>query len=79
MLGDPASMGMMDGGSQNEEARTASTSSVGRFESAGSAHAFDLDLGPLTSQPQGPHAVRTRCIPKSRPRPQQGVVSLLLQ
>ena len=58
MLGDPASMGMMDGGPQKEEARTASTSSVGRFESAGSAHAFDLDLGPLTSQPQGPHAVR---------------------
>ena len=58
MLGEPASMGMMEGGSHSEEVRTASTGSVSRFESAGSAHAFDLDLGPLTSQPQGPHAVR---------------------
>ena len=51
-------MGVMEGGSHTEDARTASTGSVGRFESADSAHAFDLDLGPLTSQPQGPHAVR---------------------
>ena len=57
LLGDPASMGIMEGGSHTEEERTASTTSVSRFESAGSAHAFDLDLGPLTSQPQGPHAV----------------------
>lgn len=58
LLGDPASMGIIEGGSHTEDERTASTGSVGRFESAGSAHAFDLDLGPLTSQPQGPHAVR---------------------
>lgn len=60
LLGDPMStgMGMMEGTSHTEEDRTASTGSVSRFESAGSAHAFDLDLGPLTSQPQGPHMVR---------------------
>ena len=58
LLADPMNVGMMDGGSHTEEDRTASTGSVSRFESAGSAHAFDLDLGPLTSQPQGPHAVQ---------------------
>ena len=65
LLGDPINpmgtgmgMGMMEGGSHTEEDRTASTGSVSRFESASSGHAFELDLGPLTSQPQGPHAVR---------------------
>ncbi len=58
LLEDQTGLGMVDGGAHNEEVRTASTGSGGRFDSAGSAHAFDLDLGPLTSQPQGPHAVR---------------------
>ena len=59
LLGDPASISIMEGGPHTEEERTASASSVSRFESSGSAHAFDLDLGPLTSQPQGPPAVRS--------------------
>lgn len=58
LLGDPIAM-PMEGGSTEEE-RTASTGSVSRFESAGSAHAFDLDLGPLTSQPRGPAVVSTK-------------------
>ena len=64
LLGDPmsAGMGMMEGTSHTEEERTASTGSVSRFESAGSAHAFDLDLGPLSSQPQGPHMVGLECL-----------------
>ena len=58
LLGDPLTI-PMEGGSTEEE-RTASTGSVSRFESAGSAHAFDLDLGPLTSQPRGPPMVSTK-------------------
>ena len=57
LLGDPLGMGV-EGRPSEEEQRTASTGSVGRFESAGSAqHSFDLDLGALTSQPQAPHTV----------------------
>ena len=57
LLGDPLGMGV-GGGASEEEQRTASTGSVSRFESAGSAqHNFDLDLGALTSQPQAPHTV----------------------
>lgn len=59
LLEDPLAM-PMEGGSTEEEQRTASTGSVSQFESASSAHAFDLDLGPLTSQPRVPHAVSTK-------------------
>ena len=57
LLGDPLGMGV-GGGASEEEQRTASTGSVSRFESAGSAqHNFDLELGALTSQPQALHTV----------------------
>lgn len=60
LLGDPLG-GLPMEGSAEEEQRTASTGSVSRFESTGSAHAFDLDLGPLTSQPQAHHPVSVLC------------------